>query len=192
MRTGGSYDPIVFQRERGKKGTMQPLTLEYIAGFVDGEGSFTILKIGGNCYLPRFAISNTDLDVLEDIRKFLCISTKIYKRYPKNSKWKIAYCLTANSLDECKSIAMLLEPYLRIKKGQAQIIMQYPRAHPPYQGSRLKENFSTKSLQLKLRNRIMLLNKTGPPDQESDEDLQQEPDPQGSLFNLKQKEVNKP
>lgn len=145
---------------------MDCLSLEYIAGFIDGEGCFTILNVGHDCYAPNFCIVNTNLQLLQRIQKFLSHNLKIYTRHPKNPNWKICYQVYTDNIDDCKSIARLLEPYLMIKKKQAQIIMQYPRARHINIGGVPQKDMATKSLQQKLRNRIRRLNKLGPPNQE--------------------------
>jgi len=170
---------------------LKKLTLEYIAGFVDGEGCFTISKSHSTCFYPALSVANTNLQILKDIRKYLSIGLKIHTKHPKNPNHKTFYILTTTTQDDVKYIATLLEPYLRIKKEQAQIIMQYPRALLLNIGGVFQEDLSTKALQQKLRNRIMRLNKTGKPGQGADEDLQAEPDPQLNLLDLKQKEVTK-
>ena len=164
---------------------MQDLTLEYIAGFVDGEGSFTITKTHVDSYRPQFSIGNTNLQILQNIRKFFRITTKLKTTIPKNPRRATFYELAVSNLEQCKSIACQLLPYLRIKQQQAAIIMQFPRAYPTYIRGRTYKDYSTYALVLKLRNKIVALNKTGPPDQESNAHPQLEPDPQLSLFQHK-------
>ncbi|MBA7661734.1 hypothetical protein ES703_69754 [subsurface metagenome] len=171
---------------------MKDLTLEYIAGFVDGEGSFMIIPNDRESYRPTFIICNTDKKILEDIRQYLSLTTKLRVMKAPNPNSKTGYQLVTRGIDECKSIATLLEPYLRLKKEQAQIIMQFPRANIIHKGWHTLPDFSTRAYILKLRERIMKLNKRGPPTQEANEDLQPEPDPQLNLLDLKQKEVSKP
>lgn len=168
---------------------MKNLTLEYIAGFVDGEGTFTIVKNNIDGYIPLFSVGNTNRQVLEDIRKFFSLAVNVNTHKPKNPTHKTAYLLPSMNIDDCKSIATALEPYLRIKKEQAQIIMKFPRSNPTLRGRHTLPDLSTRSLQQKLRKKIMLLNKTGKPVQEANEDLQPEPDPQLNLLDLNQKEV---
>jgi len=161
---------------------MKPLTLEYLAGFVDGEGSFMITKSNNDFYKPTFHIANTDLQILHDIRKFFRITAKIQTMIPKNPRWATAYYLAVKNIEQCKSIARQLHPYLRIKQQQAAIIMQFPKAYPTHIRGRTYRDYSTKGLQLKLRNKIIALNKKGPPHEESDHHSQLKPDPQLSLF----------
>ena len=171
---------------------MQPLTLEYIAGFVDGEGCFTIISKGERGYQPRIDIGNTNLQILKEIQNYFSLRLKIQTRHRKNPKWKTLYMLSVRTIDECKSIATLLEPYLRLKQEQAQIIMQYPRQFTRVSGFSACTDSTSKLLQQKLHDRIKILNKTGPPTQGANEDLQQETDPQLNLLDLKQKEITKP
>ncbi|MBA7496092.1 hypothetical protein ES702_06690 [subsurface metagenome] len=169
---------------------MKKLTLEYIAGFVDGEGCFTICTRGEDKYSPLFELGNTNLHILQEIQKYFSFNLKIQTLKRKNPKWKTFYILRSNTIDAVKSIAHLLEPHLRIKKEQAQIIMQYPRAQLINIGGRTQQDFSTRAYVLQLRKRIMALNKRGPSTQGADEDLQPEPDPQLNLLELNQKEVS--
>jgi len=141
---------------------MKKLTLEYIAGFVDGEGCFTILKWGRNSHCPVFCLTNTNLQILEDIQKYLSLKTKISIKNPNNPDWKTCYELHTNNINDCKSIATLLEPYLRLKQKRAQIIMQYPRARHINICGVPQEDISTKAYVKKLYNRIRRLNGRGP------------------------------
>ena len=164
---------------------MQPLTVEYIAGFVDGEGSFSIYESHARWYSPYFSITSTNTEIIRDIRKYFCLNVKIATKEPKKPEHKAAHELKTTNIDDCKSIAGQLLPFLRIKQKQAELITQFPRAQPTYIGRGSEPDLSTKALQQKLRKAILALNKTGPAAQESNEDPQLEPDPQLSLFQHK-------
>jgi len=167
---------------------MHPITLEYIAGFVDGEGTFTIRTSRLNFYRPVFAICNTNKQVIEDIRRYFSIPGKISLMHHNHPKFLTAYQISTSDISLCKSIALLLEPYLTVKKEQAQIITRFPKSlHPPGGGRKL-EDFSTNAYAAKLRKRIRYLNRGGPTAKELNDDLESEPDPQGSLFELNTKE----
>jgi len=167
---------------------MKPLTLEYIAGFVDGEGSFMIKKKYGGDYSPAFSIANTDKQVIYDIRQYFSLSVNIGIAKAPTPKHKIAYRLKTLNIDDCKSIARLLEPHLRIKQEQAKIIMQFYRSNQTRIAGKFSTDFSTRAHNHKLYTKITRLNKKGPPTQGANEDLQQEPDPQLNLLDLNQKE----
>lgn len=164
---------------------MKPLTLEYIAGFVDGEGCFSIYESHARWYSPYFSITSTNTEIIRDIRKYFCLNVQIATKEPKKPEHKAAHELKTTNIDDCKSIAGQLLPFLRIKQEQAAIIMQFQRARPTYIGRGSQPDLSTKALQQKLRKAILALNKTGGSNEESNEDLPTEPDPQLSLFQHK-------
>lgn len=153
---------------------MQHITLEYIAGFVDGEGTFTISIGGYKHFHPRFSLSNTNLDVIKEIQKYFSMGLRIHSFYMNDNKRKVCYQLQSQNIDQVKTIARLLEPHLRQKKEQAQIIMKYPRGKCKNNGRISVTDHSIKNLQLKLRERIMFLNKKGPGSKESDKEVELE------------------
>ena len=157
---------------------MQPITLEYIAGFVDGEGTFSITKGTVNSYCPRFGVYNTNLKVIKDIQKCLNIGLKISKVKHRNDKWKTLYRLDSVTIDQCKQAAMLLEPHLRQKKEHAQLIIKFQRSDPTKRGIGQHGDFAANYHNLKLRDRIMFLNKKGPDNEELSEGIPEEPDQQ--------------
>jgi len=165
-----------------KAGVDKKITLEYIAGFVDGEGTFTILNDGHGTFRPRFSIVNTDLQVLNNIKKFFHINTKIYTKDLSKQGWQTIYRLVVGSIDDCKMIASALEPHLRLKKEHAQIMMQFPRARVINIGGRILPDFSYQTLTRKLHQRIMELNKRGAENKELSKELKLEPDMQMRLW----------
>ena len=46
---------------------MKSLSLDYIAGFIDGEGSFTYARDGGGNKIPRFSVSQNEKAIMEKI-----------------------------------------------------------------------------------------------------------------------------
>lgn len=60
---------------------MIEVTAEWLAGFIDGEGSFAIANVGGNPQ-PRFRLSqrDDDADLVEAIQAFLGVG-KLTRRY---------------------------------------------------------------------------------------------------------------
>jgi len=141
---------------------MQDITLEYIAGFVDGEGTFTICKSGENCYTARFSLPNTDLKILEDIQKYFNIEMRMHKFGGKDPKRKTVYQLQTQSIQDAKYIAGTLMEHLRVKKEQAKIILEYPKGRAHMVGNRNIVNIPLKAKQKELRDRIVKLNKRGP------------------------------
>ena len=72
----------------------------YIAGFFDGEGTFSIYYDKNNKIKYQISISQTSTKVLEEIQKHIGFG-KIYKcdstgNKNWNKKWRVAYALKIN------------------------------------------------------------------------------------------------
>ncbi|MBA7494458.1 hypothetical protein ES702_05034 [subsurface metagenome] len=130
----------------------------------------------------RFGIYNTNYQVIKDIKEFLNLGLKIRTIKDRNDKWKKLYRLDTDTIDQCKSVATLIEPYLRIKKEHAQIFMKFKRSDPRLRGMGQSGDNAANYRNQKLRERIMALNKQGPEINQSDEDLKLEPDKQMRLW----------
>ena len=97
----------------------------YLAGIIDGEG--TISLIGNRGFTLR--ISNTNLELLEQIKKILIdfsIKTYIYKSRgnPLFKFWKIGYVLQTNKKEDIVKIIELIYPYIWGKKIQCELMRQ--------------------------------------------------------------------
>ncbi len=93
---------------------------DYIAGFIDGEGSIIIIP-------PRIRlyISNTNKEVLEEIRKYLkCGKVFGVKRILKKN-WNKQYGWTIGNHIDCLRILKRLENRLIVKKEKCKKAIQY-------------------------------------------------------------------
>ena len=106
-------------------------SLEYIAGFVDGEGTITIRKyrtrnsIRGYSYNLYFAVSNTNPEVLKAMRDVVgagCVTRS--NKFKNKPHWKECFHWKAHSRKAAIIIEKLL-PYLIIKKPQAQLALKF-------------------------------------------------------------------
>lgn len=89
------------------------MTAEYIAGFIDGEGT---IQITGN--RVRITIPQTNFEVLEEIRNFLGVG-KVFKEKKRQAHWKDSWVYyTTNTKDTCK-VLELIKTYLIVKKDRA-------------------------------------------------------------------------
>lgn len=101
-------------------------SLEYLAGFVDGEGSLSLNRIPrlgrSTEYCTRFTIVNSNLWILEEIQKEL--GGTIADVGQRNSKWKVVYALIwTNSAAE--RLLRNLAPILRVKARQAEALLAF-------------------------------------------------------------------
>lgn len=97
----------------------------WLAGFIDGEGSFNISHHAGN-YQPRFSLKlrDDDSDILKDIRDFIGTGTlRANKCSPITSKYysanaKNQFRLDVVGSDNMKLVSILDEYPLRSKKSR--------------------------------------------------------------------------
>lgn len=139
---------------------IEGVTLAYIAGIIDGEGSIIIHRRVPRKGLGQLkvVVSNTNRDLLEFLQFYfngsIC-SSKAHLKYPKNKpchQWTVS----------CHQALPLLEmifPYLRIKRPQAEIAIAYQKAKT----SRGTKNLTEEQRALDEVRRIMVasLNKKG-------------------------------
>jgi hypothetical protein len=145
--------------------------LLYLAGFWDGEGSFSIsMNVQRRSYgeYPSFQrsvhVTNTNLEVLLYIKETLQAGSILEMnqyRSQQNPKWKPAYKL-AFSAEEARVLAALLLPYLRIKQEQARIIAEWPHKARGGGGVRVRDT-ATHEVQRLLHERMKELNARGTP-----------------------------
>jgi hypothetical protein len=144
--------------------------LLYLAGFWDGEGSFSVSmntqrRPSGDylAFQRSVHVTNTNLEVLEYIRDVLqggSILEMNQYRSQQNPKWKPAYKLAFSS-DEARLLATMLLPHLRIKREQARIIAEWP--HKARWGAGRERDSATHEVQRLLYERMKELNLRGSP-----------------------------
>ena len=93
----------------------------YIAGFFDGEGSIFISKSKKQYYLG-ITISNTNLSVLESIQRVM--GGEISKS-PDNRENRLQLFRLRLYSSEAKKFLERLLPYLKIKKEQARLAIEF-------------------------------------------------------------------
>ena len=97
---------------------------DYLAGFVDGEGSIGITSMRkGQQFVPFLSIGNTNQQILKDIRDFLAIGyvTNGYNS-KRNAKTIYHYKLEGRSL---LPVLLSLTPLLVVKKQQAVLVTKW-------------------------------------------------------------------
>jgi len=99
---------------------MDTLSADYIVGFVDGEGCFCIVNRRNGTKRPRFSVSNTDLRILQRIRKIFgnigyIRTKKTPKKFPNA---KICYAFCANALDDLLFLKSFFDKHLLIVKKE--------------------------------------------------------------------------
>ena len=108
---------------------------DYLAGFVDGEGSFYIyntvstLTSGNkrNYFHGRFSISQTEVHILEEIQQLLSINGIVsdisYTSASKSKSTSGMYSLRVTQRLSLKLLCETLIPILKIKKEAARTVL---------------------------------------------------------------------
>ncbi len=105
------------------------ISLEYLAGFIDGEGSLSLSlrkdkKHPTPDYHVRISISNTCKDILEEIRKDF--GGAVFEYPQRNIKWKRPCVLIWTHVAAEKLLARVA-PFLRIKPKHAGVLLEFVR-----------------------------------------------------------------
>jgi len=113
----------------------------YMAGLMDGEGSFSIVKTSAKSkskkpekfgkrnirYHLHIKIANTSLAMLEWVTANFGGQISIKKKWKANWKKRYDWVMTSNSKMEKFSLNVL--PYLIVKAEQAKIAIEFCRLH---------------------------------------------------------------
>jgi len=113
---------------------MTELELAYMAGFADGEGCFSVVKWSAG-YSARFTVANTYLPTLEQFRK--AFGGKIYLAH-NHGKQGYDWILQGPLLPFC---LQSLLPYLREKKPQAELLLEFYEKFGKQIGSRRRGKY---------------------------------------------------
>ncbi|MCJ7424754.1 hypothetical protein MUP01_10880 [Candidatus Bathyarchaeota archaeon] len=135
----------------------------YWAGFIDAEGAIGITKqknekhVLGFAYTPYASVTNTNLKILELLKQRF--GGRIHKHNSKtfkNGKDLYIWYINAKSM---KEFIYTIEPYLKMKKEQAQIICNYIHKRSQYYKSYVPKIFWEIAEQA--YQRLKVLNKRG-------------------------------
>ena len=103
--------------------------LEYIAGFADADGCFSLIRNPQTGYIgPTLEICNTNLDALCSIQASLIeygIRCAIYEGKLRNVKWKNVFHLRVTGCKNALCYCKLVKPYLILKAPRVDIIIRF-------------------------------------------------------------------
>jgi hypothetical protein len=116
--------------------SLPEVVLAYIAGFVDGEGAFTVNRrwhkskdkqskwIGYSAYLE---VGNTDQTVIDWLHDVLKITSDVFPQKQKPPR-RICYRLRMSGKQSIV-VATAILPYLIVKKDIARLFIRFPIQH---------------------------------------------------------------
>ena len=174
------YDRVKRMNRRGPESqrnfptsTVSPsrprVSARYVAGFIDAEGSLMIIRTRtADCrtlqYHPRVTVTNTHLDVLRAIQNRF---GRIIANQPaRKAAWKREYQLVWTD-GMIESLLRRVEPHLRVKERQAQVLKEFIRHRQRTKQGRNGRAFAALPARVvryreRLRRQIKDLNKRGP------------------------------
>jgi len=160
-QTGDSAPPWIRQQDP---------PAEYLAGFMDAEGSFMIVKSKasrsrGTQVRARISAASTDLAVIEDIRR--AYGGIMVNQARRKSKWNPSHQLVWTS-GQIGPLLRSIRPHLRIKGKQADLLIDFARHKTSTQQGRSGRCFAALPGEVvvfreNLYNRVHELNAKGPP-----------------------------
>lgn len=105
----------------------KPLSSEYLAGFIDGEGSLMLARVLRRSlpkygYVPRVSIDNTNRAILETIRR--SYGGTIYENRRQEAGWKTVYKLLWTG-PRGEPVLRSVAPYLRLKSNHARTLLSF-------------------------------------------------------------------
>ncbi len=105
------------------------LSKEYIAGFMDGEGTFTLTKSRSHArHAPRVMVCNTNANIMAQLQYIFSlwhVECKITTMKRQSPKHKPAYLIDIMTQEYVYILCGMLLPYLVIKQEQAKMLMLY-------------------------------------------------------------------
>jgi hypothetical protein len=145
------------------------LSLDYIAGIIDGEGTITFCvakKLLANGYLSkslntRVKVPNCDVRLLKMLKKQFGGYLFPVKR--RSKKHRIVWIWELCSARTVIPFLTQIEPRLIIKRKQAQIVLHMARlnAAAPHGGAHRKKPAWKKTIETRYLKRIRALNQRG-------------------------------
>jgi len=118
------------QKKRSRNMKISP---QYIAGFLDGEGSISIVKVSRERgrYRCSVCLSNNNLGILQEIQKGYGGRIGLWGGR--------CYRLVFPRKKEQLSLLKDIHPYLRIKKGRGELAILFHLCYDPNKGKRIPD-----------------------------------------------------
>ena len=146
---------------------IEPVTLAYIAGIIDGEGTVFISKgrpgkdRATPAYVACVRVGNTDKRLIEFLHSTFGVGG-VYERPMTNAKWKICW-LWAVTGPASGRVARAIRPYVRLKGAQLDLLLEYLDGFQSFELNG-RNGVSDEELNRResLRQKIRELNRKGP------------------------------
>ena len=142
------------------------LKLAYYAGFIDGEGSFVIVKRNqlnkgfkyGVQLSGRITVSNTYKSILEEMQEYFNEGS-VLTNNRRGKNYKIGYRLDIQKYDSVIKVVEQLLPFLKEKKERAKVLLQFCKRRKVLCAKKGRKPYVTEDFEDYFR--LRELNKTG-------------------------------
>ena len=131
---------------RGKGVSLNKIQLAYIAGILDGEGHISITRnmcrtcVRGYRHRVQIAITNSELKLMRILKNWFGGHIQNIQIDEKHNYRKQCYCWKQWAVNEQLEFLKLIEPYLFLKRRQAQICIDFlENGGLGYQGTRVTD-----------------------------------------------------
>lgn len=106
--------------------TMTPAQAGYLAGIVDGEGSFSLYPArGGRSMNVSMTVTNTDRRLLDWCREASGVGALIAQKRRDYTNRRMQYVWAVNARNDLRALLPQIIPYLVGKPEQARVVLRY-------------------------------------------------------------------
>jgi hypoxanthine phosphoribosyltransferase len=108
--------------------TIKASSLGWLAGIIDGDGYFSLLRGSKDQYTPVIGVTNTNMIIInktKELFKTLEIKAYISHKNDDNKAHKICYTVHSQGLTQCLKLINYIEPYILGKKEQLSTLKGY-------------------------------------------------------------------
>jgi hypothetical protein len=132
------------------------ISIEYLAGFFDGEGHIGVITTTKDCYKLHMTLTNTNELILQSIKAEY--GGRLYRIKRNKLRCKDSFSLVWSGT-EAKEIIRLIIPYSKVKLSQLNLALQFPI------GTNIKGmktgKLHDKTIQIQIYSRLKQLNHRG-------------------------------
>ncbi len=101
------------------------MNLDWVGGFMDGEGSFSLLQATSKrklYYVPVVQVSQTNRELLEEVVRTVGIDTRVYT-YEQKGWGKKPLSMFRVSAKKAADFMRIIHPHLVLKRRQVELIL---------------------------------------------------------------------
>jgi hypothetical protein len=153
------------------EGTLDKTKFAYLAGLIDGEGSFCISRVNtsfGYSFARCIVVANTDKKVMKWLVQNFGGRVKVFAlRNPEKHKRRLQWL--PNGTKNLENLVLGILPYLVIKREQAKVFLEFIREDRSMSPELLQARIARKD---QLCDKMHELNRKGPVETDTQDDCE--------------------